>query len=525
MGGFFSMLYESGPFRYTYESFTNSNRVLSDTHSECVQPLTTAETFKDLSKYPNIVAKMGDISGKDIKLPPLKDMNEFIDDLADFIEQYIDLAKMGGKYSKMWKGYEHKEAYSLRHCEIKKYLTKIITVDNQDKTLGYFIKRFITHTTGDECGGFTFVDARENKDITSINYMHQHKKENMNQYITNYLKDIPGFVFCTEHDWDSCLNDEDSDISFHSFDKSLHKDNSAKAVYYSKSLILNEMSSEDIKTHISSTKYGDKYDTYSSKFVVFTMKNPNAKFGELFYDEVIVIGVHLKSMGTKRDITNNMEEYKFLKSVIQSFKDCNLLVVGDFNLPEFSEGQEYFKLHAEDRITYPLQDTYNDFEDKDSYIVEGLTRYSNYDTKTVSEKERTGNTGQNSQSVIGKCFKRRYNTDHTYGLFNIEVTSFSQLYPKYTKHTIPFMNGEEEDDWLSDHQASEVLFIDSVGNKYNISAYNVLSKCCSEGQPVKDTLTQEEVEDCRNESNEFISELYNMIVPLSEVAEVAEVAE
>ena len=514
MGNFLSMLYESGPFRYNYEPFSD------DSHDCVVQPLTTAETFKDLSKHNDIVEKMDNISLLDIKIPPLEDINEFIDDLADFIDHYIDLSKMGGKYSKMWKGYEHKEEQEHRLVEIKKYLTKIITVTNEDKTLGYFIKRFITHTTGDECSGFTLIDERVEKDTTSINYMHKHKKKNMNQYITHYLKDTPGFVFCTEHDWDSCLNEDGRNISFHSFDKSVHKDNSAKGVYYSKSLELTEMSSENIKKHISTTKYGDKYDKYSSKFVVFTLKNPNAVVGEMFYEEVIVIGVHLKSMGSKTDIMKNMEEYKFLKSVIQSFKDRNLLVAGDFNIPEMSEGQDYFKLNAEDRITYPLQDTYHDFEERDSYLVEGLTRYSNYDTKHVAEKERTGNTGQNSQSALGKCFNRKYNTDLVYGSFNIEVTSSAKLHPRYKM--IPFMNGEEEDDWLSDHQASEVRFIDSLGNKYNISAYNVLSKCCSQGQPVKDTLTQQEVEDCRNESNEFISELYNMIVPLSEVVEVDE---
>ena len=206
MGGFFSMLYESGPFKYTYESFTNGTRVLPDAEgdSECVQPLTTAETFKDLSKHSDIVTKMGDIRGKDIKLPPLEVMNEFITDYAEFIDHYIDLSKMGGKYSKMWKGYEHKEVREERLVEIKKYLTKIITTVDKDKSLGQKFKDIITHTTGDECGGFTLVDDRESKEITSINYMHQHKRDNMNHYITTYLKDIPGFVFCTEHDWDSC---------------------------------------------------------------------------------------------------------------------------------------------------------------------------------------------------------------------------------------------------------------------------------------------------------------------------------
>ena len=129
MGNFLTMLYESATFRYNYEDWMNEGVECDKDINQTVEKLlTTGNTFKDLSNHPDIVEKMDDINGNDIKLLPLENMNEFIEDLADFIDHYIDLNKMGGKYSKLWKGYQHKEEQEPRLLEIKKYLTKIITV-------------------------------------------------------------------------------------------------------------------------------------------------------------------------------------------------------------------------------------------------------------------------------------------------------------------------------------------------------------------------------------------------------------
>ena len=67
-------------------------------------------------------------------------------------------------------------------------------------------------------------------------------------------------------------------------------------------------------------------------------------------------------------------------------------------------------------------------------------------------------------------------------------------------------------DWLSDHQVAEVIVTDDAGNAYNISAYNVLSKCCSGGQPFKDGLTCDQIEDARVEMCDIMSDLTNIIV-------------
>ena len=431
---------------------------------------------------------------------------------------------MGGKYSKLWKGYVHYEDKDKRFGEIKKYLTKILSVDTSsdksDKTLDVYIKKIITHIMGDECGGFKLVDTREGDDLSStINYMLEHKQENMLDYINKQLNGHSGFVFCTEHDWNSCLEEGAEYIMFHRFNSDVHKDNSAKALYYSPDLTISEFDVETMRTHMTGKPYFEQFDNYLDKYVVFSIKNECAKVGELFHDEVIVIGLHCKSMGTKLDIESNMMEYMFLKSVIDSFKGLNRMVIGDFNLPEFREGADYFGLGAEERLRYPIQNTFNsEFENTDTFLTQGLKRWSNYTKDEVAKKERIGHVGINSQSVGGKCFERGYNTDFTYGDLNIDVTTDSRMFPhvpkvpQITGNSISSVKDETAMDWLSDHQVAEVIVTDDADNVYNISAYNVLSKCCSGGQPFKDGLKCVHIESAREEFCEIISELTNILV-------------
>ena len=109
-------------------------------------------------------------------------------------------------------------------------------------------------------------------------------------------------------------------------------------------------------------------------------------------------------------------------------------------------------------------------------------------------------------------------TDGIYGDLNIDVTTDSQLYPNVKK--VPQITGnsittvveEANIDWLSDHQASEAIVTDETQNVYHLSAYNVLSKCCSGGQPFKAGLKSVHINDARDEICEIISDLTNIIV-------------
>ena len=522
MGSYYSVMLET-----FYESYygvgANGANGANDANDANAKNFTTHEMLADLGNYPDLIEKLKSIKRDKINVP-IDDIDEFIYDIVEFIDSYIDLSKMGGKYSKLWKGYAHHQDKDERFAEIKKYIIKILTVDDSDektdKSLDVYLKKIITHITGDECGGFKLVDTRECDGLGStINYMHQHKKENMLDYINKQLNGKSGFVFCTEHDWDSCLEDGTDYIMFHRFNSKVHKDNAAKGLYYSPELTVTEFDTETMRTHMTSKPYFDHFDTYINTYVVFSIKNKYAKEGELFHDEVIVVGLHCKSMGTKSDIENNMMEYRFLKSVIDSFKGFNRMVIGDFNLPEFREGADYFGLGAEERLRYPIQNSFNsEFENTDTFLTQGFKRWSNYTKDEVAEKERIGHVGINSQSVGGKCFVREYNTDLMYGDLNIVVTTDSCLFPHVPKvphitgNSINSVEDESQFDWLSDHQASEVIVEDEYHNIYNISAYNVLSKCCSGGQPFKDGLTCEHIHSAREEMCDIMCELTNIIV-------------
>ena len=510
MGQFISMIFETSDNQYS----ELSTEVPKESGVR-------ADMFADLSRHPEFIKRLGAIK-KDHLNVPIDEMEDLIDTIVDFLSTYINLSKMGGKHSKLWKGYVHHEDETERMAAIKAKVIEILKVDEtsekDDKTLGYYLKKIITHFFGDECGGFTLADTRETKDIPAIKYMHDHKLENMREYIKDVLK-IGGFVFCTEYDWENCLDETCEHIKYHQFDTDIHKDNSAKALFYTDNLVMREFTETEIKAMMTEKKQTSqigKYETYKDKFTVFTLYNPKALEGELFHDEVIVVGIHATSIGSKSAIKSNLDEYRFLKTVIQSYKDSNCIIIGDFNLPEFTEGRQYFGLGAEDRLTYPFQNSFNrEFVDTSTFMTQGFQRYSLYDKTEVAAKERTGRADKNSQSVLGKCFLRGYNTDHGYGRFDISVTSESSLWPPNTADAdlmVPLITGDPNSDWLSDHQAPVIKLTDVKGNSYNISAYNVLSKCCSGGQPLKDDLTAGQIENAGLEFYDILEELTDIML-------------
>jgi hypothetical protein len=502
-----------------YEYFINDSESV-ETQQEPPK-MVNKEMFEDISKHPNIITLFGEIKKKDINVP-IDDMDKFINDLVDYIDTYIDLGKMGGKHSKLWKGYVHNDDIELRHVAIKERVIEILKVDERsekdDKTMAVYLKKIITHTTGDECGGFTLVDERSLKDIPTIKYMHENKMANMNHYISNVINSvINGFVFCTEHDWSSCLTEKDTNIKFHQFDIDIHKDNKAKALYHSSNLVVREFMADEIKAQMTEqgqTHYMPNYDKYADSFVVFNIYDPDAEETDFLKNDMVVIGIHAKSMGSKKDITSNLDEYRLLNSVIQTFSASNMIVLGDFNVPKSNEGREYFGLTEKDMINYPIQDEYDPtIKDDSTFLVKGLTRFIDYDDEDVAYKERTG-APSNSQACGGKCFKRHYNTDLIYGSISGTISHESKLHPtnKDSELMIPLITGYLSSNWLSDHQSVESKITNEHGDSLTVCAYNVLSKCCSEGQPFKEHFTFEQINDARDEMPYILAELTNIIL-------------
>ena len=124
MGQYISMLFGYNQVEYS--------ELPQDTSTKL--PKLTKDVFKDISKYPEIMKHFASIK-KDQLNVPIEDMDEFIDDLVDFVEQYIDLNKMGGKHSKLWKGYVHLDDEEERLAAIRVKVIDILKIDVEGKEL------------------------------------------------------------------------------------------------------------------------------------------------------------------------------------------------------------------------------------------------------------------------------------------------------------------------------------------------------------------------------------------------------
>ena len=162
MGQFISMIFETSDNQYS----ELSTEVPKESGVR-------ADMFADLSRHPEFIKRLGAIK-KDHLNVPIDEMEDLIDTIVDFLSTYINLSKMGGKHSKLWKGYVHHEDETERMAAIKAKVIEILKVDEtsekDDKTLGYYLKKIITHFFGDECGGFTLADTRETKDIPVVTF-------------------------------------------------------------------------------------------------------------------------------------------------------------------------------------------------------------------------------------------------------------------------------------------------------------------------------------------------------------------
>ena len=119
-----------------------------------------------------------------------------------------------------------------------------------------------------------------------------------------------------------------------------------------------------------------------------------------------------------------------------------------------------------------------------------------------------------SKACGGKCFKRHYNTDLIYGSISGTISHESKLHPtnKDSELMIPLISGNLSSNWLSDHQSVESKITNEHGYSLTVCAYNVLSKCCSEGQPFKEHFTFEQINDARDEMPYILAELTNIIL-------------
>ena len=489
------------------------------------KPLTTAATFEDVKKHRKTIEKLAEIKIADIAVDPSK-MEGIVDKIAEFIIANVNVQQLvNGAFSKEWNKFVISPDEAKFKADVRENVSQMLRFTEKDTTLVDYIRRFINNVSMDQCGGFIVNDTRKTKDVCSMKYLKTNKTANMWRFVSSQLhsNQYTGFILGIEHDHDSCIPaEEETNIKFHRFDSTIHKANSAKALYYTNNLDVNELTLDQVCLKMEATensKYIGFLEKYKDKFVVFTigLSEPSVKSQSLFDEgEVTVVGLHNKSCGSKSDIKKNYDEYCLISSIIKSFSDKRLLVMGDFNIPKFHEGKEHFKLTDEDVEDYPIHVAIKDGAPvSDSVMTAKLRCLSEYCTNDVMSKCRDKSAGVNSQALKFKFGPRKYNTDHIFGNLTTIKKFQSCLYPvipEPSTQVCPYITGNPDFDWLSDHQAVITIFDESS----KVVVYNTLSNKASDAQTYKDTMTGEEIEAARHTLMEYVSELCNMMATKSE---------
>jgi len=530
---------------------------MSFTHSSVISSsLFTNEFFRDVNTNPELVDFMKTIERNSFHT----NLNTFdIDTFVDFIYNFIDYEKLlESSHASEWKAISKKTSGSEEEQQdhikkqmtdiVKNVLTKQFHNEKVDNTFGSFIKRIICNTIGDVCGGFKVTDLRllAINQVDPMQYIRDNKPAYMREYISNRLWKNPagGFVVCLENDH-GCVftknglktRSSDSnivlsanyngqpnkhDICYLELNPETHKANQAKGIYYTGNYCINEVDFEDIQSNMIHSDYKKhanlitKYKDRVSVCVIYNVNETDTNEDSFWYKKKHLIILHNKSVGTKKDIKKNAEEYACMRKLVDSYtvnsNADNVLVVGDFNLPLWGQDNGYLKLEPEDRKTYPIQKTYEG--DHETFITKNLELYSTWHNDEVGYKDRTSDWMQNSQAGTGKRTipedgPRNYHTDMVFGNVKLNdgsnpVIMKSKLYPTPnasdgTKYAFPMVSPELT--WFSDHQSAELTMSDTRGEKsaFVMDVLNTLSDCCSGQQHFKRSFNKETVEHARQE--------------------------
>ena len=474
----------------------------------------TAQDFEDVSKKPELMEKFTTIDKESLTSALLMcNLDSLKEKITNYVIEYLDIEKLkSNHHSDMWSAdlelpVDPHELRGVVQAVIEK-MFEVSDKEKEDKDLGSYIKRILGNLTNSELGGFIVDDQRKVKDTKTLNYLRARKSTVMRRFLSRVKQ--AGFVFCPEHDQE--LIQDIPGLKALRLNSAVHVGNMAKVIYHTEHLTVTEVSPEVVMARMSEKKFPTaEYDKFQDRFAVVHVQGPKGTLAENGFHAICC---HLKSVGNKKDITEkNLQEYAFVKTVVQSF-DEDLVLLGDFNCPgTFEEAISHFGLEEKHRANYPLQDG---GADSPHNITFGLTRISTYEQKDIAGKVRSPNCAYNSQASRGKFGERFYTTDGVWGRFKVELAIQSQLYPLPRDGEtlyLPLIVGTEQD-WCSDHQA-----VITEVNGFQIYVCNTLSDCASEEQPFKDEVTGAQVDVARRLMNEYTAELVSDIVDADEAME------
>ena len=371
------------------------------------------------------------------------------------------------------------------------------------------------HLMGDTCGGLEIYKHPDSTiNISNMDFLRQNKINFIQREISTRISKENSFLFAPEFDFKD-FKLEDENIKCLILDPTIHKGNNGKALFYHKNLHVLEFSKEIITRML--------FENYS-KNILSSYEKFSKHFALVMINNITVILVHLKSIGSVKDLEKNKELYTFICKVKNMFQDSPTIMMGDFNLPLPSEENGHLGYQSNHLENYQLQDDekwyhwiYRSiknliFEDTTDYMNKGFIR-AGYDPKQVIGKSRSDNGYFNSQAYKSKFYEdRQYNTDQIF--FNFPCESKTILSPQRSSvPIIPYIgkNNDGSDSHLSDHQILQSTF-QFEGIEYNASVFNVLANCCSGPPPLKDNISGIE---CKTIEIEYSVLMYNIFNAIS----------
>lgn len=438
---------------------------------------------------------------------------ELVQRILDFVngERFHLTTLVNGHHSFLWTP----ESENNKRSTIRKILNPDSYQHiNSFKILSDYFYQVSQHIMGDTCSGLQIYRHLETRvKISSIDFLQQNKMKFLKQKIRQHLSGQNSFLFAPEYDYEK-IDFEDDEYQTLIIDPKIHQGNYGKALFYRKGLHIKEYSQEDI-CRILKENYSEEILTSYQKF--------KDRFALVEMEGLILILVHLKSIGSVKDLEKNRDLYNFMCQVKNMFLHTPTIMMGDFNLPLPSEEKGHLGYQTQHLENYQLRDEESWFQwfyrktrglflnDSDDYINKGFTR-AVYDSNEVIGKGRTDNGSYNSQVYRRKFYTdRNYNTDQFF--LNFPSPIRTEMFPKRSQvPLIPYIGKslDGSDSHLSDHQILQTHF-EFEGVEYQASIFNVLSECCVNPPPLKEGLTEVEINAQEIEYSVLMHDIYKSI--------------
>ncbi len=405
----------------------------------------TTEDLTDLStqRGKEILKVLKDVEHDQlVSLVGKGDLTSIIKSLAVFAREHLDLVRLSkNKFSKGWHGYEAVEDPELNLVQIEERITEMLVPTEKDKTGARYIKRILANLPVDQMGGFVADDTRSNPVKAFIDVLLENKNAFLARIITEDLA-VGGFKHFVEFDMDpeavlEIIRSQSTRTDAAPIRYMKLRDECV--VFYTEDYTITPHSLEQIAalmTVAGQETQAIHCEKYASAYSVFEVHGP----GE-FSEGCVVIGCHLSSCGSLKDVENNRDQYVFMGALARSYPEGTWFM-GDFNVALFDETR--FKPKEGMRAGWPVQ---FGGEDAPTNMTFGYVPYVQHDPSKAPSKRRAYGVSDNVQAIVEKMGDRDDVTDFI--ARKGKTTSEVAIVFRPQQRIIPYISDTE--DWLTDH--------------------------------------------------------------------------